>query len=153
LPRPRDRDRWEVEVAALFSQLGSLTLPPATVEKINRGEELNDFERELLASVPRVALQLIGHIPRLEGVQEILEHHDTRYDGRDDLRFSGDTLPLGARLLKVALDLDALEATGQSIGDILETMHGRVGVYDPSVLAALQRAMLRGIPTTCARCT
>lgn len=132
-------NRWEIEVAALFSQLGSLTLPPATVEKLNRGEELTDYERELLASVPRVALQLIGHIPRLEGVQAILEHHDARYDGRDgDPRMAGgDELPLGARLLKVALDLDALEASGQSIADILETMRGRVGVYDPKVLVAL----------------
>ena len=135
-------NRWEIEVAALFSQLGSLTLPPTTVEKLNRGEELNDHERELLASVPRVAIQLIGHIPRLEGVQAILEHHDARFDGRDGAPLSpvGDALPLGARLLKVALDFDALESTGQPIDAILTTMHGRVGVYDPNVLTALLKA-------------
>jgi response regulator RpfG family c-di-GMP phosphodiesterase len=132
-------DRWEIEIAALLSQLGSITLPPQTVEKINRGEEVDARERDLVAAVPRVARQLIGHIPRLEGVRAILEHYSTNYDGRDAIPGEpcGDDLPIGSRLLKVVLDLDTLEAHGQPIAEIVETLRGRVGAYDPRVLAAL----------------
>ncbi len=130
---------WEIEVAAVMSQVGAITLAPATVDKLDRGEELNADEQALAAGLPQMAAQLVGQIPRLEGVTAILKYQNARYDGRDARQGDpyGEASPLGARMLKVAIDVDTLEAAGQPIAEILLTLNGRVGMYDPRVVAAM----------------
>jgi hypothetical protein len=44
---------------------------------------------------------------------------------------------MGARLLKLALDLDVLETQGTAKPLALETLRGRSGWYDPAALEAL----------------
>lgn len=132
------KDLWQIEVAALLSQLGAISLPPLTVEKLNRGDKLDDTETEQTAGLPNIARQLISQIPRLEDVCDILRTEALRFDGRNsgvhDPRGTG--IPIGARLLKVAIAIDSLEAGGLPVEQIMETLHGRVGLYDPDVVAA-----------------
>ena len=61
----------------------------------------------LASGVPKVAEQLLGSIPRLEPVMEILKSIDEPLYKRDiDL---SKTIPIGARILRIAMDFDALE--------------------------------------------
>ena len=55
---------------------------------------------------------------------------------------AGEGIPFGARVLKIAIDYDLLEAQGLSAAMALDTMRGRRGVYDPKLLEAF--AGLRG---------
>ncbi|MDB4915472.1 MAG: response regulator receiver [Gemmatimonadetes bacterium] len=75
-------DVWQVEVAALLSQLGAISLSPATVEKMNRGDTLSATETEQAKGLPGVARQLISQIPRLEAVSDILRYEELWFDGR-----------------------------------------------------------------------
>ncbi len=122
--------RWEVEVAALLAHLGAVTLPVATAEKLYAGGQLSAGEQAMVERVPAVTKQILGNIPRLDGVLEILENHQRPFaesGGRDGLS-------VGARMLRIALDYDALEALGVDESVALGTMSARDGVYDPELL-------------------
>jgi response regulator RpfG family c-di-GMP phosphodiesterase len=140
-------DIWQIEVAAQLSQLGAITMPPSTVDKLNRGETLDARESEQAAGLALIARQLIAQIPRLEEVCEILDYADARYDGRNALpgTLTGEAIPIGARLLKLAVDVDTLETGGHPFTQIAETLRGRVGQYDPRVVSAL--STLRHVTT------
>lgn len=142
--RLRIRERWAIEVAAQLSQIGAYVLPAPLVEKHYFGQPLSDAERAQVQRVPGVSAQLLAHIPRLEPVREILTMQDRRFDGADDPAGpSRDDLPVGARILKLAVDLDTLEAAGRSSAEALATLQTCKGVYDTSLLEALEEEVAR----------
>jgi response regulator RpfG family c-di-GMP phosphodiesterase len=129
-------DRWQVEIAALLSQVGYIVLPAEVAERVQRGSRLTSAEQELVARLPRLAEQLIASIPRLDAVRGILLHQDVPFEGGAS---TGAAVPVGARLLKVAQDFDALEARGMPAALALDALERRSGLYDPAVLAAMRR--------------
>jgi response regulator RpfG family c-di-GMP phosphodiesterase len=130
-------DRWSVEIATLLSQVGCVTLPPSTMERLSRGEVLTIEELALVGRLPNVAETLIAGIPRLEAVRAILRFQDTHMDGTlsPDPRAVGEAIPLGARILKASIDFDVLESQDVGAEEALTIMENR-GWYDPAVLAA-----------------
>ncbi|MDP1827649.1 MAG: response regulator [Archangium sp.] len=68
--------RWPVEVAAMLSQLGAVTLPPDTAQRWFAGEGMSEAERRMVARSSEVTRQLLRHIPRLEPVIALLEARD-----------------------------------------------------------------------------
>ena len=134
------KDRWVVEVAAQLSQIGCIHLPAQVAEKLYFGQALSPAEQAQAKSVPAVAEQLLANIPRLEPVREILSAHDRRCDGSEEpgTTGKGGGLPLGARLLKLAVDLDTLEASGMTSVEAVAVMQSRLGVYDGKFLQALE---------------
>lgn len=140
----RVADPWQAEVAAMLAQIGWVTLPAETSHKLYHGLELSPPEQALVDKLPIVTEQLVGNIPRLEPVREILRHKDQRYDGQGTSRtkVSGDTIPWGARALKAISDLDGLESRGFSPELALDALRARTGWYDPAILEAL--TSLRG---------
>jgi len=131
---------WAVELAAMLSQIGCVTLPPGVMDKLYRGEDLTSDETRMLESHPAVGRNLVAHIPRLGVVAEIIAYQDTRFDGRgaspDGKR--GTQIPLGARILKVALDFDTLTAAGLRGAEAVLQLGQRAGWYDPAVLGGLE---------------
>jgi response regulator RpfG family c-di-GMP phosphodiesterase len=134
--------RWPIEVAAMLSQIGCVALPPQALEKVYHGEALLDHEQAMVTRLPTLVEELLANIPRLEPVREILRYQNKNYDGTglpyDSVR--GESIPWGARALRVVLDLDVLETRGMPPALALDTMRGREGWYDPAILAALARA-------------
>src|ERR1700688_3599315 len=55
---------WELEAAALLSQLGYVSLPIELVEKAVNGEALNADEAQLLGDAPKLTQSLLARIPR-----------------------------------------------------------------------------------------
>lgn len=130
-------ERWQVELAAMFSQLGCITLPLETVEKLYHGAHLTDVEAAMVARIPAVTEQLLSNIPRLETVRAIL------------LGAAGPPRPakagledLGAQLLRAAIDFDLLEARGEPANLAIDTLRTKTGHYTAPVLDAL--AAVRG---------
>ncbi len=123
-------DAWEIEVAAMLAQVGAVTLPAATAEKLYAGERLTPAELEMVARIPAITQGLLGDIPRLDGVLGILEHHSRRFDSIE----SDGKLPVGARMLRIAIDFLELESTLRVPALAIGTMRGRTGVYDPDLL-------------------
>jgi response regulator RpfG family c-di-GMP phosphodiesterase len=131
-------ERWQVEVAAMLSQLATFTLPPETLEKVYYGAVLSQDEQAMLDRSPDVTEQLLSHVPRLELVREILASYSKPYKKPDKLELSHDQAKLQrlSQILRVAIDFDTLEAQGLSSGIALTTLKGRADHYEPQVLAA-----------------
>lgn len=131
------QEPWQVEAAALLSQIGYISLPPEILEKIYYGEALNWEEKTLLAGVPKVAEQLLRNIPRLEPVLEILAQIDKPLGKNGEL---SQTVPLGARILKIAIDFDRLKARGGSGRFALDALRRDKEHYDQALLEAFARS-------------
>ena len=118
---------WQLEAAAMLSQIGHLSLPTETIEKVYYGERLTPEEQVLVAGVPEVVNKLLGHIPRLEPVLQIL--HATQ--GTDDqLKRLGDgTIGTGARILLMTLDYDNRVMQGHSSDVAIQTIRGNTSRY------------------------
>ncbi len=124
-------DAWELEVSALLVHIGAVTLPPHTAEKLYAGADLTPGEQEMVARVPAATRRILEHIPRLEGVIAILDNYQRSYRQLG----AGRSLPLGSRLLRIALDYDALESQGTAASVAVAALRGRGQVYDPDLLA------------------
>lgn len=127
------RDAWRVEVAAMLSQLGCITLPADTLEKYYYGQDMAPEEQELVRRLPIVSKQLVAHIPRLDEITEMLLRCNEPYAISGEPR---QVVPLGAHIIRVALDFDSWTARGYSSQLALDTMRSTVDAYSPKVLAA-----------------
>jgi len=135
---------WQLEVAAMLSQIGSVILPPAVLEKMHAGESLTDEEEGMVRRAPEMVEQILSNIPRLEAVREILRYQDKHYDGSGapNGAAGGEAIPWGGRALKLVLDLDQLESEGTSLEKAFDVLRGRTGWYDPGIQEVL--AKVRG---------
>jgi response regulator RpfG family c-di-GMP phosphodiesterase len=123
---------WEVEVAATLAHIGAVTLPQAIAEKLYAGAPLTEDEAAMVGRVPLITRQLLGKIPRLEGVLEILNTYE--YELGDQSVGSESTIPAGARALRIAVDYAELESAGADSSVALGALRSRTG-YDQELIA------------------
>jgi CheY-like chemotaxis protein len=137
-------EKWQVEVAAMLCQLGTITLPPETVEKLYYGQPLTPDEQKMVSRAPVVTEQLVRNIPRLETVADILAAHVKPRKATDTVGTDAakQHVDLMAQCLRAALDFDALDTQGNSAALALDTMRGRSDRYEARVLDAM--AEVRG---------
>jgi len=130
------RDRSAIELAAVFSQLGMITLPPPLIQKVYHAQPLTNEEQQLVNRAAPVAEHLVGYLPRMESVLDILRFQYTRYSGQGSpvAGIRGENIPIGARLLAIVRDFDVLEAQGLTAAAALDTLYGRTGWYDTVAL-------------------
>jgi response regulator RpfG family c-di-GMP phosphodiesterase len=131
---------WQFEMAAMLSQVGWVILPEEALGKLYRGQAITDEESQLFRQHPMIASNLLSNIPRMEGVAEIILYQEKHFDGSGDPvdDRQGKTIPLGARILKAALDFDVLEVNGTPSHQALRGLKDRQGWYDPAVLQAME---------------
>jgi CheY-like chemotaxis protein len=133
---------WELEAAALLSQIGYVSLPVELVEKALNGEPLNSDEVLLLGETPKVAQRLLARIPRLENVASILAQAH-----RPDVAQvpSDPDVAANAAVLKNVLAFDALTSRGEDAETAIATLRARFGPKNAAMLAHL--AALQGAAT------
>ena len=87
----------------------------------------------------------MANVPRLKEVAEIIANQDKGFDGSGfpagDL--GGEDLPMGSRILKVALDYDTLITAGHSAPEALQTLYSRGNRYDRQVIDTLRSSLAR----------
>jgi response regulator RpfG family c-di-GMP phosphodiesterase len=131
---------WEIHLAVMLAPIGNVTVPPETLVRSRAGHPLSEVEEQMMAHVPETAARLLANIPRLEGVARIVRYQDKCFDGSgfplDDV--SGESIPLGARLLKILLDIMEFQRNGVPQAEALERMRTRTGLYDPALLKVLK---------------
>ena len=127
---------WDIELAAMLSQIGLVSVPPQLAMRSRNREELTTAEQEVLNRVPEVGRDLLANIPRLEQVAEIVLYQHKHYNGggHPPHPVSREQIPIGSRILKVCLDMSELTAKGITPPQALHIMQSRQGWYDPSVL-------------------
>lgn len=133
-------DTWELEIASLLSQIGLVAVPEVIWRKANNREWLSTDEAAVLHSHPEVARDLLRNIPRLKTVSEIVFYQNKRFDGGGfpSDRVQGEQIPLGARLLRIALDFESLVSTSDRPDLALVEISERGGHYDPRLVQALE---------------
>lgn len=136
------KDRWAPQVSAVFSQIGAVTLPARTQQKLYHNEALSIEEIEMVERLPHLVETLLANIPRLDSVREILRLQPRRFDGKDAGANGpvGEQIPWGARALKLAVDMDILESGRNTSISPLDVLRSRTGWYDPALLDAISAA-------------
>ena len=129
-------DRWQVEVAASLSQLGLITLPLETIERICHGKDISIQEAKNIEQLPNVAVDLIKHIPRLEGVREILQMSQKGASQTVGL-YSSD---LSAQILKASCLYEKFTSSGSDSGDAIDRIGHLSNGIDPQIIVALKCA-------------
>jgi len=133
----RLENAWLIEMAAMLSQLGCLTIPPEILAKHGSGAALRPEERAMLHEHPQLAVKLLMRIPRFEDVVEIIALQDKpasafpRYaDPQREAR-----IHRCCRILGSAMVLDTLLTAGTPPAEALETMRAD-SQHDNDILAA-----------------
>jgi len=138
---------WKLDMAAMLGQIGWTTVPIDLFERGIGGGTLTDAERVLVRQVPLIGARLVGNIPRLEGVADVIKYLQKGYDGsgypNDDV--AGQQLPLESRILRLLTDLIYASAGAPITLSTVAKLRKRTGVYDPSLLDALARQAAPGI--------
>jgi response regulator RpfG family c-di-GMP phosphodiesterase len=132
-------ETWEIELTSMLAHLGAVTLPSAVLAKLEAGRPLDEDEREMDSSVIGLSRDLVAAFPRMERVAEGIGLQRARFDGNGngpDIP-AGEDLPLGARILRVAVDFDAGMTVRRSVQDTIDVLRADAGAYDPEVLDAL----------------
>ncbi|HET8699219.1 MAG TPA: HD domain-containing phosphohydrolase [Gammaproteobacteria bacterium] len=133
---------WELDAAALLSQLGCVTMSQEILDKLAQGEPLSEREADEFAAHALLGADLIGRIPRLGRVAKIILYQNKNYDGTgfpvDDVK--GERIPLEARILRLVLRHDELSSQGMSEAEIVDKLKRSPGKVDPRVLEALAKS-------------
>lgn len=123
---------WQLEAAAMLSQIGYVSLPVEMVEKLYYGERLSPEEKVLAEGVPQVAQKLLGHIPRLEPVLQILMAMN--YSDEQLKKLGDGTIGLGTRILLATLDYDGLITQGHSRDIAIQTLRTKTQRYGKDLI-------------------
>jgi response regulator RpfG family c-di-GMP phosphodiesterase len=128
-------DLWDLELSAMLSEIGRVTIPAKTIMKEREGSPLTDDEKKMLARVPEIGSRLLSKIPRLESVAQTVLYQDKNFDGsgypENEVARKG--IPLGSRIIKILNDLNQQESKGETLDDALEVLKRRKGAYDPEL--------------------
>lgn len=105
---------WQLRIALMLSQIGCITLPEQVLSMLHAGRLLSDESNALYRSHPALAGKLLGGIPRLEQVAEIVTRQLEPLDlaGQPEDFTEWEITTFGAMILKVCGDLDDVVSTG-----------------------------------------
>ncbi|HWG31937.1 MAG TPA: HD domain-containing phosphohydrolase [Steroidobacteraceae bacterium] len=126
------RHFWQLEAAAMLSQLGYLSLPQTLVEKLYCGEQLTAAEKALAAGVPDVTSSLLENIPRLEPVIQILVAQN--WSDEQVARLGDGSVGLGTRILGLTLEFDALTTQGHAPEIAIQSLRRRAARFGADLL-------------------
>ncbi len=147
----------EIETLRLAGQLHDLGKMGVPEQILQKGSSLSVEEWEVVRQHPVIGADLVGRIPTLEHIAEVIRYHHERYDGKgypDGLK--AEEIPYGARILAVVDAFDAMSSdrpyrTGYELRRCLEELReGKGKQFDPDITEAFieyiqQDAFIPGI--------
>lgn len=105
----KDEDIYELQLAALFHDIGKIGTPDAVLNKPTR---LTDEEFKIMKQHPSQSYEILKGFDNFEKIARNAKHHHERYDGRgypDGLK--GEEIPMYARIILIADTFDAMTST------------------------------------------
>ncbi len=144
-----DAQREALRVAALLHDIGMSTTGEA-LGSLSR--PLSTLEHGVLKLHPQIAADILSELPALQGVVPIVYHHHEWFDGHGyGGGLSGETIPLGARILAVAdafvaMTSDRPYRAAMSQSQALAELSDKAGAqFDPTVVEVLRDLLTQGI--------
>jgi len=134
-------ETWAIEIAAMLSTLGCISVPSHILEKKFRPDLLNESELKILRSYPQLGAQLISKIPRLEIVSEIIKHQLEPPMPSSEKEFLSDKVILGAQLLKFLNDYDGYVVSNANPVEAIKKMEKARYKYPVQLIAALKKIL------------
>lgn len=143
-----EADLLELELAALFHDLGKIAIPD---EILNKPAALDPEERRVMRAHVEHGSRALAQVPGLQAVATIVRCHHERWDGAGyPGGLAGSRIPIASRLVAVCDAYDAMTSDrpyrpALSQERALEEMHACAGSqFDPSVVARLSAIMREG---------
>lgn len=152
LARQMDLSEEEAEsiyTAGLLHDIGKIGIADAVLHKPGG---LNQAERLLMMQHPVKSAQILEPVRGLKPIVAMVKHHHERYDGHGyPDRLSGETIPLGARILAVSDAFDVMSnhriyrraRTRENILAELRSMAGKQ--FDPHVIDILMELISKNV--------
>jgi response regulator RpfG family c-di-GMP phosphodiesterase len=128
---------WQFEISALMSQIGCITLPPDTLNKLYTGEEMDTEEMQMYQDHPLIGSKLLEKIPRLETVAAIIAYQLLPYESFEECKDLKEDICIGSQILKISIDFDALLHSGSNRSEALNQLQKRPTEYNPKVVKVL----------------
>lgn len=102
-----DSDSLEsLHLAGRLHDIGKIALPPSV---LNKPGPLSPIEIELMREHPALGCALLEPMPQFRPLLPAIRHHHENYDGTGyPDRLAGETIPLAARILRIADAFDAM---------------------------------------------
>jgi ActR/RegA family two-component response regulator len=132
---------WELEAAAMLSQIGWITIPSEIAAKFTSHQPLSDEESVRFHQHPAAAARIIERIPRLQTVAKIVEAQFTPYQNAQpaaETNAPQDLVVFGAAILQAAIDFDERRnrdlSHAAALADMLRADHYH---HHPDVIAAI----------------
>ncbi len=143
-----DTEIQRMWLAGYLHDIGKIGIKEAV---LNKPGKLNEEEWHLIQQHPVVAGRILGPIPELSDIIDIIVHHHERYDGSgypDGLE--GNAIPLGARILAVADTYDALTSRrpyrdSLTLEEAHRILEEAAGTYLDPVIARAFLNLKRGV--------
>lgn len=136
---------WTMRMSAMLAPIINISIPDEIVEKRVSGSQLSESELELLNAAPGIAKELIGNIPRLNTVADIVYLQHKGLDGsgiptdlQDDVE-----LPVEAKILKILNDLDEVLSGGLLYMAAFEKLYDHAERYDSELLNTVRKTLER----------
>lgn len=130
---------WEIEVGALLSQIGLVTIPSSILEKMDKNFQLTDDEKNIFKTHPEFGQTLLNKIPRLESIANGISYQLESYNGEGGSKDYkvGENIPFLGRLLKVMNDYENMIHLGLTEKQAIEELEPNSAIYDPDIWGAL----------------
>jgi CheY-like chemotaxis protein len=132
------RDPWKLEIAAMMSQLGCVTLDSELINTVHKGQALSAAQQTRYDRHPEVAQRLLATIPRMEAIAWIIGHQNKTAPVDADLanREKVETRK-EAEFLRQAIDFDEITRKGVSRVEAGHRMNRKYKTMDQNVLLSL----------------
>ena len=137
-----------VRVGALLSDIGMVSVPEAILQKT---DTLTPEEQLTIRRHPVFGAEILMNVPQLKSVVPLVLHHHEDYNGAGyPYGLSGDWIPYGARIIRVADSYDALTSlrpyrAAYSPAEALSILsNGADAQFDPRIVTAFRLILRRG---------
>lgn len=132
---------WPLEAAAMLSQVLYTAIPEDVRFKLAQGKSLTPDEIGVMENVPGELRNLIGEIPRLGPVADIVYYCFKNADGSGfpEDGIDAKKIPGGAKIIRVLSDLQLLQKHSEKPAlEITLLMREREDLYDKAVVSHLR---------------
>ncbi len=134
------KDIWQLDMAAMLSQIGFVTLPPHILDKIYNGEILTEKEQIMLEEHPGIGGSLIEKIPRMDIIAAIIRDQNKKFSEHEApaaLTPRKKFISLGAQILKVVLAFDGYIYRGMSKAAAISMLERDQNSYNRQIVSLL----------------
>ena len=125
-------DTWRFEVAALFSMIGCVGLPEATLERALAKRPLDPAEQKAFDEHPLMGHKLLSEIPRFEEIAAMIKLQ-TGGAHRPPI----DDVERGGAMLRVAMQVERATSDGAAVPNVLALLEKKFGPAEQPFLKAL----------------